>query len=81
METTVERKQAAFRLSTVLLEKLKEEARHENRSLDNLVESILSEALECRPNPTTIAAIEEARSDKEKETYGSVESLMAELMK
>lgn len=81
MDTTIERKQAAFRLSTVLLERLNEEARHANRSLDSLVEDILSDALEHRPNPETLAAIEEARSGKDMETYDSVESLMAELMK
>lgn len=82
MDATIERKQTAFRLSTALVERLREEARIENRSLNNLVEMILSDALRHRhPNPETMAAIEEARSGKGKDTYDSVESLMAELMK
>ncbi len=62
MATTVERKQTAFRLRTDLVERLRIEARRENRSLNNLVEVILSEALDTRqPNPETMTAIEEAR--------------------
>ncbi len=62
MATTVERKQTAFRLRTDLVERLRIEARRENRSLNNLVEVMLSEALDTRrPNPETMAAIEEAR--------------------
>ena len=68
MDTTVHRKQTAFRLKTDLIERLRLEARRENRSLNNLVEVILSEALDRRPNPETMAAIEEARSGKELET-------------
>ena len=63
------------------MERLRAEARYEHRSLTNLVETLLDEALKHRPNPETLAAIEEARSGKEMETYDSVESLMAELMK
>ena len=44
-------------------------------------ERLLYEALENRPNPETMEAIEEARSAKDKETFDSVESLMNELMK
>lgn len=62
MAATVERKQTAFRLRTDLVERLRIEARRENRSLNNLVEVMLSEALDTRrPNPETMAAIEEAR--------------------
>lgn len=68
MDTTVHRKQTAFRLKTDLIERLRLEARRENRSLNNLVEVILSEALDRKPNPETMAAIEEARSGKELET-------------
>lgn len=64
MSTTIERKQAAFRLSTALMERLRIEAKRENRSLNNLVEVLLTESLDRRPNPETIAAIEEARSGK-----------------
>lgn len=64
MSTTIERKQTAFRLSTALMERLRIEAKRENRSLNNLVEVLLTESLDHRPNPETIAAIEEARSGK-----------------
>ena len=62
---TIERKQIAFRLSTALMERLRVEAKRENRSLNNLVEVLLTESLDRRPNPETMAAIEEARSGKE----------------
>lgn len=82
MDTMIERKQqTSFRLRASLMERLRAEARYEHRSLTNLVETLLDEALKHRPNPETLAAIEEARSEKEMETYDSVESLMAELMK
>ena len=82
MDTMIERKQqTSFRLRASLMERLRAEARYEHRSLTNLVETLLDEALKHRPNPETLAAIEEARSGKEMETYDSVKSLMAELMK
>ena len=61
---TIEGKQIAFRLSTALMERLRVEAKRENRSLNNLVEVLLTESLDRRPNPETMAAIEEARSGK-----------------
>ena len=64
MTTTTARTQTAFRLSNALLERLRREAEREHRSLNNLVELLLMEALEDRPNPETLAAIEEARSGK-----------------
>ncbi len=64
MSTATERKQTAFRLSTALVERLRIEAKRENRSLNNLVEVLLTESLDRRSNPETIAAIEEARSGK-----------------
>lgn len=81
MTTTTARTQTAFRLSNALLERLRREAEREHRSLNNLVELLLMEALKDRPNPETLAAIEEARSGKDKQTFDSVESLMAELMR
>lgn len=64
MGTVTERKQTAFRLSAALMERLRIEAKRENRSLNNLVEVLLTESLDRRPNPETMAAIEEARSGK-----------------
>ncbi len=65
METTVERKQTAFRLRKDLMDELREEAKRENRSVNNLVEVMLSEALkERRYNSETVAAVQEARTGK-----------------
>lgn len=64
MEAVKVRKSTAFRLDNALLERLKTEAKRENRSLNSLVESILMDAMYCVPNAETLAAIEEARSGK-----------------
>ena len=80
METTV-RVQASFRLKADLMERLRMGAKASNRSLNNFVESVLLDAMYHEPNDTTIAAIAEARSNKEKKAYNSVDELMNELMK
>ena len=48
------RKQTSFRLSENLLARLQEEAKRHNRSLNNLVESVLMAFISERPNKTTI---------------------------
>ena len=68
METTITRTQTAFRLSTELLKRLKVEARKQNRSLNNFVESVLMDAVYRTPNATTMTAVKEAREDKNLET-------------
>ena len=68
METTITRTQTAFRLSTELLKRLKTEARKQNRSLNNFVESVLMDAVYRIPNAQTIAAVKEAREDENLET-------------
>jgi ATP-dependent protease Clp ATPase subunit len=80
METTV-RVQASFRLKADLMERLRMGAKASNRSLNNFVESVLLDAMYHEPNDTTKAAIAEARSNKEKKAYNSVDELMNELMK
>lgn len=80
METTV-RVQASFRLKADLMERLRMGAKASNRSLNNFVESVLLDAMYHDPNDTTKAAIAEARSNKEKKAYNSVDELMNELMK
>ena len=80
METTV-RVQASFRLKADLMERLRMGAKASNRSLNNFVESVLLDAMYHEPNDTTKAAIAEARSNKEKKAYDSVDELMNELMK
>ena len=80
METTV-RVQASFRLKADLMERLRMGAKASNRSLNNFVESVLLDAMYHEPNDTTKAAIAEARSNKKKKAYNSVDELMNELMK
>ena len=62
------RKQTAFRLSEDLLNRLKTEAKRHNRSLNNLVESVLMAFVTNRPNNTTLAAMKEAENPNELET-------------
>lgn len=56
------RKQTSFRLSEDLIKRLQEEARRHNRSLNNLVESVLMAFVAERPNKTTLAAMKEAET-------------------
>ena len=60
----LDRKQTAFRLRKDLLERLKIEARKENRSLNNYVESVLLDAVYREPNEETLAAMKEKRPGK-----------------
>lgn len=62
METTIERKQTAFRLSTDLLKRLRIAAKRENRSLNNYVENVLMDIVYNEPNEQTKESIDEARS-------------------
>ena len=57
--------QTAFRLEKTLLEALKEEAKKQNRSLNNYVEFVLSKIIEKKPNLTTQQAIEESTSSED----------------
>ena len=68
METAIPRTQTAFRLSNELLRRLKIEARKQNRSLNNYVESVLMDAVYRVPNRETLAAMEEAIEEKNLET-------------
>ena len=53
-----------FRLNVDLIERLKELAKREHRSLNNFVECVLLDVAYNEPNKLTKAAIEEARSGK-----------------
>lgn len=68
MEAIVGRKQTSFRLRKDLLERMQLEARKENRSLNNFVESKLMDIIYSQPNETTLNAMKEAESGKELET-------------
>jgi hypothetical protein len=71
--------QTAFRLEKSLLDALKEEAKKQNRSLNNYVEFVLSKIIEKSPNKTTQQAIEEARNNEDLETIKNVKSLLNSL--
>lgn len=81
MAVVIERKQTAFRLSTSLLNKLREAAERENRSLNNYVESVLMDAVNSNPNKLTLAAMKEARENRDLETLevNNLDSLIASL--
>lgn len=56
------KKNQSFRLSVDLIERLKQLAKRQNRSLNNFVETVLLDAAYHEPNSTTIAAMNEAES-------------------
>lgn len=62
MELSVEKKAHVFRLPLFLLNKLKELAKKDRRSLNNYVEGILLDAVYHEPNETTVAAMKEVES-------------------
>ena len=64
MSTTIVRKPVSFRLRADLLERLKINAARENRTLNNYVESVLLDIVYEEPNEVTKAAIQEARSGR-----------------
>lgn len=63
MEAAINRKSAMFRLRSELLDRLKQLAAKDNRSLNNYVETILMDVAYNTPNKATIAAMDEARND------------------
>jgi hypothetical protein len=63
-KTSINRKQTAFRLSTDLIDRLRQAARKENRSLNNFVESVLIDVVYNKPNEVTEAAVNEAKAGK-----------------
>lgn len=68
METGTLKKTTSFRLPPFLLDTLKQRAKENNSSLNSYVVGLLSDMVCDKPNPVTMAAIEEARSGKELET-------------
>lgn len=52
-----------FRLRTELLERLKQLAATDNRSLNNYVETILMDVAYSTPNATTLSAMKEAQDE------------------
>ncbi len=56
------KKNQSFRLPVELIDRLKQLARRQNRSLNNFVETVLLEAAYHVPNEVTLAAMKEAES-------------------
>lgn len=56
------KKNQSFRLSIGLIDRLKELANRQNRSLNNYVETILLDVAYHQPNATTLAAMREVES-------------------
>lgn len=56
------KKNQSFRLSVDLIDRLKQLAKRQNRSLNNYVETLLLDAAYHEPNATTIAAMKEVES-------------------
>lgn len=61
MDIALKRNQS-FRLPVDLIERLKQLAKRENRSLNNYVETLLLDAAAHKPNAETMAAMQEAES-------------------
>lgn len=56
------KKNQSFRLSVELIDRLKQLAKRQNRSLNNYVETLLLDVAFHEPNATTIAAMKEVES-------------------
>ena len=56
------KKNQSFRLSVELIDRLKQLAKRQNRSLNNYVETVLLDAAYHEPNAVTLAAKKEAES-------------------
>ena len=67
MEAPITKKATMFRLPAELIDRLKEMARREHRSLNNFVECILLEVAYDEPNEATKAAVEEARGGRSRD--------------
>lgn len=62
MDVSLTKKNQSFRLSVDLIDRLRQLAKLQNRSLNNFVETLLLDAAYSEPNETTLRAMEEARS-------------------
>ncbi len=64
MDVALEKKAHVFRLPTYLLDRLKELARNDRRSLNNFVECLLLDAVYHKPNDETIASLNDAKAGR-----------------
>ena len=64
MDIKTVKKPTAFRLNERLINRLKQDAKKANRSLNNYVECILMDSIGDEPNKETLEAIKEAQAGK-----------------
>ena len=81
MEVAINRKSAMFRLREEPIDRLKQLAACDNRSLNNYVETILMDVAYNTPNATTRAAMTEAQNEENLTTVNmdSYESFLQSL--
>ena len=77
MDIALEKKAHVFRLPVYLLEKLKELAEKDRRSLNNYVEGLLLDAVFHEPNEVTLRALKDAKEGK---TEGPIDTSSVEAM-
>ncbi len=77
MDIALEKKAHLFRLPAFLLEKLKELASKDRRSLNNYVEGLLLDAVYHEPNEVTRRAMEDAKAGK---TEGPIDTSSVDAM-
>lgn len=78
------KKLTSIRLNNRLYEHLQKQAKIQNRSVNNYIETLLFESSEYfEPNEETIAAIEEVQNSTKKNSgkaYSNVDDLMKDLL-
>lgn len=77
MDITLEKKAHVFRLPAYLLDKLKELAAKDRRSLNNYVEGLLLDAVYNEPNELTRQAMEDAKAGR---TEGPIDTSSVDAM-
>lgn len=77
MNIALEKKAHLFRLPAYLLDRLKDLAAKDRRSLNNYVEGILLDAVFHEPNEITEASLKEAKAGK---LEGPIDTTSAEAM-
>ncbi len=77
--TSAMKVQTAFRLDKDLLERIKEKAKAQKRSLNNYVEYLLYKDVGDIPNETTEKAIEEAQRGEDLESIDDLDAFLDQL--
>ncbi len=77
MDIAFEKKAHVFRLPKYLLDKLKELAAKDRRSLNNYVEGLLLDAVYHEPNEVTRQAMEDAKAGR---TEGPIDTTSVDAM-